>query len=223
MIEKVVRSLSTKTPQERLTMRKNAEVWANGDDPKKAEQGLTFLEALNRFEQQTIDEERDRLMNLPLVARIEEAFLREPPSETEVKMILVLADPSVNNTTGSLSYSMGWEEGLFGGGAWNLHFGRMCSRREAFLQPAPPRSEFRGDKYYSKLLASIEEDGDQIRYELRTEAIEAFIKLGLLPLKARSVAMDRNERMKHEVQERAARVRQVMASVHQQREEGPEA
>ena len=177
MIENVVRSLPTKTPQERLTMRKNAEVWANGDDPKKAEQGQAFLEALNRFEQQTIDEERARLMNLPLVDRIIEAFHREPPTDTNISLIKVVAE-NPGSTSSRLSQLIGWE-----GQTWQMHFGIMAKEREAFIEPAPPsqtrKTETGEDaKFYCGLLCNY--DQKTSGFTLKPESLAAFQRLGFV-------------------------------------------
>lgn len=177
MIEKLIESLPSKTPQERLTMRRNAEAWANGEDQKKAEQGRAFLEALDRFERQSADEERARLMNLPLVDRIVEAFHREPPTDTHVALIKVLAE-NPGSTSSRLSELIGWE-----GLTWQMHFGIMAKEREAFIEPAPPsqtRKNAAGDdeKFYCGLLCDY--DRETSGFTLKPESLTAFQRLGFV-------------------------------------------
>lgn len=132
MIEKLVASLPNKSPQERLAMRRNAEAQTWGDDPKRAEQGRKFLAALDQFERQSEEEDRARLMNLPLVDRIIEAFRRDAPTDTQIALIKVVAE-NPGSTSTKLSQLIEWK-----GLTWQMHFGVMAKDREAFIQPAPP-------------------------------------------------------------------------------------
>ena len=96
---------------------------------------------------------------------------------------------------------MGWgielPLGEGAGGSWNLHFGKMCRRREAFIHPAPSQYKSRGggsasERHYSALLADlVDADGKGIEYRFKPEAVEAFIELGLLSARARSRADER--------------------------------
>lgn len=199
MIQKLIKSLPNKTPEQRLAMRRNAEAWAEGDDPKKQAQGREFLAALNAFEEKLVEDDHSRLLNMSEVDRIVEAFRREQPTETEVKMIQTLANPDVGDQTLTLANAMGWDQLKFVGSSWNLHFGSMCRKREAFLNPASSLetgepTQRRDERYYSALIADITSDGGAVRYELKPTAVEAFIRLGLLGSRARDTATIREKR-----------------------------
>ena len=177
MIAKLIESLPSKTPQERLKMRRNAEVWASSDDLNKAEQGREFIVALDHFERDEAANDRARLESLPLVDRIVEAFRRQPPSETEITTIKVLEE-NPGSTSSQLSEKIGWE-----GQSWQLRFGLMAKDREAFIHPAPP-SRIRktetgeGEKFYCGLLCNY--DRETSGFTLKPEARAAFQILGFI-------------------------------------------
>ncbi|RWM79518.1 MAG: hypothetical protein EOR81_10945 [Mesorhizobium sp.] len=90
--------------------------------------------------------------------RIVAAFRRRPLSSFEEKLVRVLAS-NRDATAAALTAAIVAK----GNGAWQLHFGQLCRKREADLGPAPAASSRRTPdgkeaRYYTGLLADWHED-----------------------------------------------------------------
>jgi hypothetical protein len=177
VIEKLIASLPSRTPQERLAMRQNAEKMAAAGDPKKAEQANALLEALDAFERQSVEIDHARLLNMGIVERIVEAFRRVPPTDTQVALIKAIAE-NPGQSAGVLSRAVGWK-----GLTWQMHFGLMAKDREAFIHPAPPsatRKKPSGEdaKFYCGMLCDY--DRNTSGFTLKPDAHAAFLALGYI-------------------------------------------
>ena len=104
------------------------------------------------------------------IATIVEAF--QPMSETDRMLVQVLLD-NPDASSEQLTEAMGWKDQ-----AWQLHFGKMCERREHLLWPAPFEPK-RDAPFYSGILADFDEDTRG--FTLKPEVVEAFARLGLRP------------------------------------------
>ena len=93
-------------------------------------------------------------------------------SEADEKLVRVLLD-NPDATSEQLSEAMGWK-----GQAWQLHFGKMCERREHLLWPAPFEPK-RNAPFYSGILAEFDEITRG--FTLKPEVVEAFAQLGSAP------------------------------------------
>jgi len=168
-IAHLIELLPTKSAEERRQMRENAQrSLATGG--QRASDATALLEALDAFEAQA----RDRRMRGPAdahrIAPIVEAF--QPMSETERMLVQVLLD-NPDASSEQLTEAMGWKDQ-----AWQLHFGKMCEKREHLLWPAPFEPK-RDAPFYSGILADFDEDTRG--FTLKPEAVEAFARLGLRP------------------------------------------
>ena len=167
-VARLVELIPEKSAEERRQMRENARrSLAVGG--RRASDATALLEALDAFEAQA----RDRRMRGPDAHRIStivEAF--QPMSETERMLVQVLLD-NPDASSEQLTEAMGWKDQ-----AWQLHFGKMCEKREHLLWPAPFEPK-RDAPFYSGILADFDEDTRG--FMLKPEAVEAFARLGLRP------------------------------------------
>jgi hypothetical protein len=125
-VARVIELIPSKSADERRQMRENARrSLAVGG--QRASDATALLEALDSFEAQA----RERRMRGPAdddtIATVVEAFHQMPMSETDRMLVQVLLDnPDVSSE--GLTESIGWKDQ-----AWQLHFGKMCERREHLL------------------------------------------------------------------------------------------
>ena len=94
---------------------------------------------------------KEMLESLSLAGRVQGAFTKTQPTDTEAKLVKVLLD-APGATSADLTKAMGWD-----GQAWHLHFGTMCKRREVDLWPADPAVS-RDAHFYSGILANYSND-----------------------------------------------------------------
>ena len=85
------------------------------------------------------------------IATVVDAFQHAPMSETDRMLVQVLID-NPDASSEQLTEAMGWKDQ-----AWQLHFGKMCERREHLLWPAPFEPK-RNAPFYSGILADFDED-----------------------------------------------------------------
>jgi hypothetical protein len=173
-LARVIDLIPSKSADERRQMRENART-SLAVGGQRASDATALLEALDAFEAQV----RERRMRGPAdadtIATVVEAFHQMPMSETDRMLVQVLLDnPDVSSE--ELTESIGWKDQ-----AWQLHFGKMCERREHLLWPAPFEPK-RNAPFYSGILA----DFDEVTrgFTLKPEVVEAFARLGLHPRRA---------------------------------------
>ena len=85
------------------------------------------------------------------IATVVDAFQHAPMSETDRMLVQVLID-NPDASSEQLTEAMGWKDQ-----AWQLHFGKMCERREHLLSPAPFEPK-RNAPFYSGILADFDKD-----------------------------------------------------------------
>ncbi|WP_140660727.1 hypothetical protein [Mesorhizobium sp. B2-3-15] len=115
---------------------------------------------------------------MELKDRIVAAFKRCPLSSFEEKLVQVLAS-NRDTTAAGLTAAIGAK----GNGAWQLHFGQLCRKREADLGPAPAAPGRRTPdgkeaRFYTGLLADWQEDSRT--FAIKAEARQAFVALGVI-------------------------------------------
>ncbi len=171
----IVGSLPHKSQAERARMRANAERLADKGIPTQktdAERLLDALAALTEAEAKTL---YDRLSGLTVAARVVEAFRKQPPTETDEKVIMALLRHP-GSTSEALSKICGWR-----GQIWHTHFGKMCGARETWLWPAT-RSEKTDTKFLCGILA--EYDWATSGWTMKPDVAAAFAELGLVARQA---------------------------------------
>jgi hypothetical protein len=173
-LARVIDLIPSKSADERRQMRENARrSLAVGG--QRASEATALLEALDSFEAQV----RKRRMRGPAdadtIATVVEAFHQMPMSETDVKLLRVLLDIP-DATSEQLTEAMGWKDQ-----AWQLHFGKMCEKREHLLWPAPFERK-RNARFYSGILADFDETTRG--FMLKPEVVAAFAEFGLRPRNA---------------------------------------
>lgn len=167
----IIASLPHKSQAERARIRTNAERWVKSGTPAQKAEGkkmIAALDALGEAEAKTL---YDRLSGMTVAKRVVEAFRKQPPTETEVTVILALLNYPGSTSTG-LSKACGWKAQI-----WHTHFGTMCKKREADLWPAEPFTK-RDANFYSGILADLDPNGN--RFTMKPEVADAFAELGLL-------------------------------------------
>jgi hypothetical protein len=168
-VARLIELIPGKSAEERRQMRENAKrsLAARG---QRASDATALLEALDTFEAQT----RERRMRAPTdadkIVVVVEAFRQLPLSETDRMLVQVLLN-NLDASSEQLTEAMGWKDQ-----AWQLHFGKMCERREHLLWPAPFEPK-RNAPFYSGILADFDEDTRG--FTLKPEVVEAFARLGL--------------------------------------------
>jgi hypothetical protein len=165
----LIELLPTKSAEERRQMRENAQrSLATGG--QRASDATALLEALDAFEAQAREQRMRGPADAHRIATIVEAF--QPMSETERMLVQVLVD-NPDASSEQLTEAMGWKDQ-----AWQLHFGKMCEKREHRLWPAPFEPK-RNAPFYSGILADFDETTRG--FTLKPAVVEAFAQLGLRP------------------------------------------
>jgi len=168
----LVELIPEKSAEERRQMRENARrSLAVGG--QRASDATALLEALDAFEAQARAQRMRGPADPNRIATIVEAF--QVMSESERMLLQVLLD-NPDASSEQLTEAMGWKDQ-----AWQLHFGKMCERREHLLWPAPFEPK-RNAPFYSGILANFDEVTRG--FTLKPEAVEAFVNLGLRPRRA---------------------------------------
>jgi hypothetical protein len=167
---RLIDRISTLSAEERRRMRENAlrAVETAGEAEARA-----VLEALDAFEAQDPDRHTQRPVGHEMIARVICAFRQMPISPADEKLVRVVLD-NPDASSERLTEALGWR-----GKAWQLHFGKLCARREHSLWSAPPEPGRGNRPFYSGILA----DFDEITrgFTLKPEVVEAFARLGLCP------------------------------------------
>jgi hypothetical protein len=170
-VARVIGLIPTKSADERRQMRENAQrSLAVGG--QRASDATALLEALDAFQAPARERRKHGPAGADTIGTVVEAFKQMPMSETDRMLVKVLLDnPDVPSE--ELTESMGWKDQ-----AWQLHFGKMCERREHLLWPAPFEPK-RNAPFYSGILA----DFDEVTrgFTSKPEVVEAFARLGLRP------------------------------------------
>jgi hypothetical protein len=167
-IDKHIAAIPSQSAEQRAGVRANADRWlATGTDDQKATaaQLIAALDAQATAEAGALYES---LKDLPVAQRVIEAFKREPLTETERKVIQVLVDHPWSLSS-ELSAALGWE------GAWSMHFGALCRRRQAYLWPAPEKFDDTGKDFYTSILADFKD----MRIALKPDVTAAMAALGV--------------------------------------------
>jgi hypothetical protein len=169
---RLIDSISMRSADERRRMRENARRALDTAGPRAAE-ARAVLEALDAFEAQDSDRRMQRPIGPDMIARVADAFRQMPMSPADEKLVrIVLDNPDASSER--LTEALGWK-----GQAWQLHFGKLCQRREHLLWPAPPEPTRGNDPFYSGILADFDERTRG--FTLKPEVTEAFAQLGLRP------------------------------------------
>jgi hypothetical protein len=170
-VAQLIDAIPSKSAEQRRQMRENARR-AIEAGRSRAPEAKALLEALDAFEAR----ERDRRMQAPpgsaRVALVLDAFRKMPRTEPERELVQVVLDhPDASSER--LTHEIGWHNQ-----AWQLHFGKLCERREHLLWVAPFEAK-RNDRFYSGILAEFDEITRG--FTLKPEVVEAFARLGLRP------------------------------------------
>jgi hypothetical protein len=170
-IQKTIDRLPDMTQEGRDKLRINAQRLASdGNDTQRAD-AETLLKALDDLaiaEHQTL---YDQLKGMKAAERVAEAFRREPPTDTEIKIIeALLANPGSTST--ELSQACGWKAQT-----WHMHFGTMCKNREIYLWPAPPSALRDNEEMMTGILADLDTDGN--KWTMKPDVEAAFRAMGL--------------------------------------------
>jgi len=171
-IDKLVASIPSKSPAERLAMRNNAMTMLQQGSPEKIASAKQLIERLDAVETQERDALMERLLKMPDAERVALAFTTHAMSETERKVIQALLD-NPGATSETLSKRSGWD-----GNAWHLHFGMMCKHRKEYLWQAPDSAR-RDAPFFSGILANF--DQETSGFTMQSDARKAFAELGLHP------------------------------------------
>lgn len=166
----IISSLPHKSQAERARMRANAERLADKGTPTQKADAKRLLDALAALTEAEAKTLYDRLSGMTIAARVVAAFRKQPPTETEVTVILALLNNPAATST-ALSKACGWKAQI-----WHTHFGTMCKKREADLWPAE-RFEKRDASFYSGILADLAPDGNL--FTMKPDVVAAFAELGL--------------------------------------------
>ncbi|NBC36252.1 hypothetical protein GTZ99_06735 [Novosphingobium sp. FSY-8] len=174
-IDKLIAKIPTMSPDERKTMRANAEAKAATGDANAAKV-LAALDAQdaeeNRLTQQARAEKVVELDQASPTARVKLAFELEPTTPGEDKLIQTLLDHP-GSTNADLTALHGWRDG-----AWDMQFGYMCAKRQDFLWPLEPAVRNDLAPNIDMLTIKTRDEEGVLRYRLKPEAIEAFKLLG---------------------------------------------
>jgi hypothetical protein len=169
-VEKIIASLSRRTPEERKQMRLNAIEQSENKDPKKAAKAEEFLSGLEKWETNEHAELIAEVAGMKPAERVIKAFKAEQMTDTEQKLIQVLLD-NPGSTSGELTEKIGWK-----GMSWHLHFGTMCADRGVYLGQ-PPKVTTTTGKFYTGILADLENKTN--RFTMKPDVVAAFAQLGL--------------------------------------------
>ena len=170
MTDKIIASLPQKSTAERARIRANCEDKLANGTPQQQADARKVLDALDALAQSEAATLYDRLSGMTVAARVVEAFRKQPPTETEVTVILALLNTPAATST-DLSRACGWK-----GQIWHTHFGTMCKKREADLWPADPALT-RDGNFYSGILADLDPEGN--RFTMKPDVAAAFAELGM--------------------------------------------
>jgi hypothetical protein len=169
---RLIDRISARSAEERRRMRENARRALDTAGPRAAE-ARAMLEALDAFEGQDLNRSMQRPVGPEMIARVAEAFRQMPMSPADEKLVRVVLD-NPDASSERLTEALGWK-----GQAWQLHFGKLCERREHLLWAARPEPRRGNDPFYSGILADFDEDTRG--FTLKPEVVEAFGRLGLRP------------------------------------------
>ncbi len=167
----IIGALPHKSQVERARMRANAERLVEKGTPTQQADAKRLLDALAALTEAEAKTLYDRLSGMTVAMRVVEAFRKQPPTETEVTVILALLNTPAATST-DLSRACGWKAQI-----WHTHFGTMCKKREADLWPADP-AVTRDGNFYSGILADLDPEGN--RFTIKPDVAAAFAELGLV-------------------------------------------
>lgn len=141
-VDPLISSLPAKSDKERRTIHARAEGWVADGSADQQEAGRKVLDAYAKLQ--------DREAASDPGSKVENAFVRMPPSDLEGSLMQVLIDnPGATST--ALTEAMGWQDK-----AWQLHFGKIGWDRQDYLWPAP-WSKARNDPFKAGILADYDE------------------------------------------------------------------
>lgn len=164
-IEKTLALLPTMSAKKKSAIRKRAKDWLESEDAQKRADAQRVLDVLKDLDAERRTPLSDDATLEDRTRRVQDAFVEEPPTEVEWKVIQALLD-NPGSTSERLSEICGWTDS-----AWHLHFGLMCRARESYLWPVEQRSGWPGP-FYSGILADFDSNGS--KFTLKLEAARAF-------------------------------------------------
>jgi hypothetical protein len=168
---RLIDAIPMKSAEERRQMRENAHRLTERGGPR-APEARAFLEALDAFEAHDRARRLETPVGSEMTSRVVAAFRQIRMSETERKLVQVVLDhPDASSEW--LTAEMEWNDQ-----AWQMHFGKLCERREHLLWTAPFELK-RNAPFYSGILADFDETTRG--FTLKPAAVEAFAQLGLRP------------------------------------------
>lgn len=169
-VDKIIATIASASREKREGMRRNALQKLEGDDAAWRANAQKLLDALEAQERQERADLIEELADLNPSDRVLRAFIAEPMSDTEERLISVLLD-NPGSTSAELTEKLGWKAQ-----SWHLHFGTMCANRGAYLGP-PEQASLPNGKFYSGILADFDENGS--RFTMKPDVAAAFATLGL--------------------------------------------
>lgn len=164
-IEKTLALLPTMSAKKKGVIQARAKEWLANGDAKKRSDAQRMLDALEALDAERRAPLSDGATLDDRIARVQAAFLEQPPSETDWRVIQALLD-NPGSTSERLSEICGWTDS-----AWHLHFGTMCRAREPYLWPVKQKPEW-SEPFYSGILADFDSDGS--KFTMKPEAARAF-------------------------------------------------
>jgi hypothetical protein len=169
-IQKLIDALPDRSKAERAQMRANASRLLAEGTPGQQADAKALLAALDTLETEEQAAFIGDLKGMPVPERVFRAFVEEPLTDTEAKIIKALLD-NPGSTSEQLSAACGWKEK-----SWHLHFGKMCEKREAYLWPAETYGK-QDMPFWSGIMANLETSTG--RWTMKPDVALALEKLGL--------------------------------------------
>jgi len=177
IVDKAIASIPAKTEADRKKMRVNAERLLTSGTPAQKLDARKLLDALDATIKAEREKLNDRLSNMPMSARVADAFRKHPPKPGEENVIRALLD-NPHATSNELSRAYGHDSQI-----WQMHFGNMAKAREADLWPAESFAK-RDANFYCGILADFDPDGS--RFTMKPEVVFGFAELGIAAKPERS-------------------------------------
>ena len=151
--------------KKKSAIRKRAKDWLASEDAQKRANARRVLDALTDLDAKRRTPLSDDATLEDRTRRVQDAFVEEPPTEVEWKVIQALLD-NPGSTSERLSEICDWT-----GFTWHMRFGMMCRKREACLWPVEHKPEW-NEPFYSGILADYESNGST--FKMKPEAVRAF-------------------------------------------------
>lgn len=178
-IDQTLARIPSMSTDQRNSLRLNAQAKLEAGTPQWLQDARTVLEALAKHEEQERrDAEADRASKVfsleasSTAERVLSAFEYDPPTPHEQSLIQTLLD-NPGLSCSALSDRHGWREV-----AWDMQYGAMCSKRRDFLEPPGHGQRTEPRRYIDLLTDEVRGEDGELRYSTKSEAVEAFKRLG---------------------------------------------